>query len=472
METPVLSPRGPIPTAVPLPLGEVLRIAQEYERNGRYGEAKGLLDHVLTALPNEGGALHLAGIVAFRLGDPEKALDLMQRSLEHGIDTPLYLRNICEIYRVLGRLDEALECSRRAVMLAPSEPLCLQNKAIVHTHRLELDAALDCAGAALRIDPTMPGAHFARAEALLMRGEWAEGFEEYEWRFSIAGATPLMPMQPAGPQWNGKPLPGQTLLLIADQGFGDVVQFCRYIPWAAGRCGRVAIVCSKEMAPLVRQVHPSADLIEHWQHCPPYAAYCALSGLPRLHGTRPDNVPAVTPYLQADPKRIVLWRERLARLVPAGYRRIGLVWAGRPAHNNDRNRSATLAAFAPLAALGGTALLSLQKGPATAQAGNYFGRAPLINIGAEIADYDDTMAVLECLDVLVTVDTSVGHLAGAMHRPAWIMLPRSPDWRWLLDRSDSPWYRSVRLFRQVQSRRWDEPVAAIAKELQQRSPGA
>jgi hypothetical protein len=447
METPSAPARTPGAGTVPLPLGEVLRIADEYERGGRFDDARRLLDHVLAADPKEPNALHLAGIVTFRLGDPERALDLMQRSLACGIDTPLYLRNICEVYRVLGRLDEALETGRRAIVLAPADPLCLQNMAIIHFHRLELEAALDCANAALRLDRSLPGAHFARAEVLLLRGDWAEGWEEYEWRFRIRGAAPLMPKtisQAAMPRWDGRPLPDQTLLLIADQGFGDVVQFCRYITWAAQSCPQIAIVCSKEMSPLLRQQYPRLALIERWEDCPPYAAFCALSGLPRLHGTRPDNVPAATPYLRVDPQRVAVWRERLDRLAPRGYRRVGLVWAGRSEHNNDRNRSTTLATFAPLAALPGIALVSLQKGPATAQAGNYFGRAPLINIGAEVADYEDTMAILQGLDIVVTVDTSVGHLAGAMDRPAAIMLPRTPDWRWLLDRADSPWYKSVR----------------------------
>jgi tetratricopeptide (TPR) repeat protein len=140
METPAPGPRGPTSAMVPLPLGEVLRIASEYERAGRFDDAKHLLDHVLAVDPNEPNALHLAGMVAFRCGDPEGALELMQRSLTHGIDTPLYLRNICEIYRVLGRLDEALEAGRRATALAPADPQCLQNQAIIHCHRLELDA--------------------------------------------------------------------------------------------------------------------------------------------------------------------------------------------------------------------------------------------------------------------------------------------------------------------------------------------
>jgi tetratricopeptide (TPR) repeat protein len=464
METPAPAARVLAPGTVPLPIGEVLRIANEYERGGRLDDCGRLLDHVLAASPNHGDALHLAGIVAFRQGDIAKALDLMERSLRHGIDTPLYLRNICEVYRALGRLDEALDAARRATALAPADPLCLHNQAVIHYHRLELDAALDCAGRALRIDPSLPGAHFVRAEALLLRGDWAEGWEEYEWRFRIAGALPLMP--PTGrPQWDGAKLPGRTLLLVADQGFGDVIQFARYIPWAAERCRDIAIASSVEVRPLLRQIAPAARQFVRWEDAPEFAAYCPLSGLPRLAATRIDNVPAPIPYLRADPARAAQWAERLDGLVPRGFQRVGVIWAGRPTHNNDRNRSALLADFRPLADIGGIALLALQKGPKTDQAGAYYGRAPLINIGAEIVDYDDTMAILDNLDLLVTVDTSVAHLAGAMGRPVWIMLPRAPDWRWLLDRADTPWYPSVRLFRQQTSRRWDDVAHSVAVEL-------
>ncbi len=464
METPAPAPRAPAPGTVPLPIGEVLRVANEYERGGRLDDAKRLLDHILNVSPNQGDALHLAGIVAFRKGDIHKSLDLMERSLTFGIDTPLYLRNICEVYRSLGRLDEALATAQRATALAPADPLCLHNQAIIHYHRVELEAALDCAERALRIDPSLPGAHFVRAEALLLRGDWAEGWDEYEWRFRIAGAAPLMPAT-SKPQWDGSAFTDRTLMLIADQGFGDVIQFARYIPWAAERCPNVAIACSAEVQPILRQIAPNARQFVRWENAPDYAAFCALSGLPRLAGTRTDTIPAPVPYLRADPARSARWAERLSGLVPSGFRRVGVIWAGRPTHNNDRNRSALLADFLPLANVGGIALLALQKGPKTGQAGEYYGRAPLINIGAEIEDYDDTMAILDNLDLLVTVDTSVAHLAGAMGRPVWIMLPRAPDWRWLLERSDTPWYPTVRLFRQQTVRRWDDVAKAIATEL-------
>ena len=453
-------------TPIPVPLGEIFSIAAERERGGKLDEAERLLGHILAAVPLQPDALHLQGIVAFRKGRHAEALDLMQKAIAHGVDTPLYLRNICEVYRTLGRLDDALSTAKRAAALAPSDPLCLHNLAIIHYERLEIDACLDCARRALAIDPSLPGAHFEMAEALLLRGEMERGWEEYEWRFRIAGAAPLMPPTDK-PQWDGKPFTDRALLLIADQGFGDVIQFSRYIPWAAERCPDIVVACSAEVAPLLKQIHPGLRLFQRWENVPPYAAFCPLSGLPRLHGTRVENIPALIPYLRSNPARKAAWAERLRGILPAGYRRIGIVWAGRPTHNNDRNRTASLAAFAPIAALRGVALVSLQKGPAAAQAGNYFGRAPLVNIGAEILDYDDTMAILENLDALVTVDTSVGHLAAAMGRPAWIMIARAPDWRWLLERGDSPWYPTVRLFRQTVPRSWDKVTAEVAAALQQ-----
>jgi Tfp pilus assembly protein PilF len=457
-------PRARATESVPVPIAEVLSIANEYERRGRLADAQRLLDHVLAVAPNQGEALHLAGVVAFRQGDVPTSLELMEASLRHGTDAPLYLRNICEVYRALGRLDEALHAARRATALNPADPLCLHNQAVIHHHRLELDAALDCAGRALRIDPSLPGAHFIRAETLLLRGEWAEGWEEYEWRFRIPGVAPLMPPT-MKPQWDGSCLTDRTLLLIADQGFGDVIQFARYLPWAVARCGGVSIACPTEVRNLLRQVAPGARQFLRWEDVHDYGAFCPLSGLPRLAGTRIDDVPAPIPYLRADPGRVTHWAERLGGLVPRGFRRIGVIWAGRPSHNNDRNRSARLADFRPLADVPGIALLALQKGASSEQAGAWYGRAPLINIGAEIDNYDDTMAILDNLDLLITVDTSVAHLAGAMGRPVWIMLPRAPDWRWLLDRSDTPWYPSARLFRQRQVRHWDDVVQAIATEL-------
>ncbi|MGD0108579.1 MAG: tetratricopeptide repeat protein, partial [Rhodopila sp.] len=422
--------------------------------------------YILAVAPEQPDALHLAGIVAFRLGRPDEALAKMEQAIAFGVDIGLYLRNICEVYRTLNRLDEAVAAARRAVALAPGDPLCLHNLAVIHYERVEIDESIDCAERALLMKPDLAGAHFARAEGLLIKGDLEQGWEEYEWRFRTGAAGRMMPATDK-PQWDGTGFADGTLVLVADQGFGDVIQFCRYIPWVLERCPDLVIACSSEMIPVLRQMLRADRIFCRWEDCPPYKAFCALSGLPRLHRTRLDNVPAVIPYLRADPSRVAAWAERLGRLAPGSHRRVGIVWAGRPTHSNDRRRSAKLADFSPLAALPGVALVSLQKGPSADQAGRYFGRAPLINIGAEVRDYDDTMALLACLDVVVTVDTSVGHLAAAMGRPAWILLATSPDWRWLLEREDSPWYPTVRLFRQTVPRVWGDVFERVAGALRE-----
>ncbi len=459
-------PRSGAVPMVPVPLNELFMVAAEYERAKRWAEADRLLSHILAVAPNQADSLHLAGIVSFRLGRHAQALEQMERAIAHGVDTPLYLRNICEVYRSLGRLDEALAAARQAAALSPSDPLCLHNLSVIHYERLELAESIACADRALAMNAGLPGAHFARAEALLLLGDWAEGWEEYEWRFRIAEAAPLMPPTDR-PQWDGTAFSDGRLLLVADQGFGDIIQFGRYIDWAKARCPDIVIACPPEVVSIMRQLCPSAAIALRWEDSLPFRAYAALSGLPRLHGTRPGNVPAPVPYLRADPARVAAWRQRLDGLVPAGFKRVGIVWAGRPTHNNDRRRSTTLASFGPIASVPRMALISLQKGPSADQAGRYFGRAPLVNIGAEIGDYDDTMALLSSLDQVITVDTSVGHLSAALGRPTWIMLAHAPDWRWLMDREDTPWYPTVRLFRQKMAGDWAEVMRRVGAALRE-----
>ena len=458
------APRRASEIMVPVPMGDLFAVAAQYERSGKMEEADRLLNHILAVAPDQADTLHMSGIVAFRLGRQQEGLEKMERAIEYGIDIGLYLRNICEVYRTLNRLDDAVAAARRAVALSPSDPLCLHNLAVIHYERVEIDASIEAAERAMMMKPDLAGAHFARAEGLLIRGDWAEGWEEYEWRFRIADAARMMPPTDK-PQWDGKPITDGVLLFVADQGFGDVIQFSRYIPWALERCPDAVIACSPEMIPVLRHFLPPEKIFVRWQDCPSFKVFIPLSGLPRLHGARIDNVLAPVPYLHADPARAAAWTERLRRLAPGTQKRIGIVWAGRPTHNNDRRRSSKLADFAAIAALPGVALVSLQKGPSADQAGRYFGRAPLVNIGAEVKDYNDTMALLECLDLVVTVDTSVGHLAAAMGKPVWILLATSPDWRWLLNRSDTPWYPSVRLFRQTVPRQWSDVFEGVAAAL-------
>jgi Flp pilus assembly protein TadD len=457
-------PAQPLIPKVPVPLDELLKVAGAFSDGGRLSEAERILGHILAAAPEEPLALHQKGVLLFRMGRHEAAAEMIERAISLSPDAMVFRRNLCPIYERLGRYDDALRVGQQALDRDLYDLQTLHNLAITHYRKLELDLSIACARRALALDPAAPGPHFELAEALLLRGEFAEGLREYEWRYRIAGAPPLLPPNNR-PHWDGAPLPDATLLLIADQGFGDSIQFCRYIPWVCARCPKVVVVADPLMHPLIRQLHPALELVGHWDRCPPFAAYCPLSGLPRLHGTTLDTIPGKVPYLHADPARTAAWRARLQDLLQPGIRHIGIVWAGRPTHNNDLNRSMGLSAFAPIAALDGISLVSLQKGPAQSAIADYFECAPLLNLGAEIADFVDTMAIIETLDLVVTVDTAVAHLAGAMGKPVWILLPYAPDWRWLLERSDSPWYPTARLFRQPSPGDWISVTRQVGEAL-------
>jgi hypothetical protein len=453
------------PAAVAVPIGEMLAIIREYIDAARYDAAERLLGHVLAADPRHGESLHLKGYIAFKRNRSEEAAALMEQGLAAGAAAPRQLCNLAEVYRLLGRLDEGLAMVRRAQALAPADAVGHFNEAMLRYERLEPDACIRAARRAIALKPDMPEAHMRLGQTLLLMGELAEGWEEYEWRYQIAGAQPLMPKTDK-PQWDGRVLGAEErLLLIADQGFGDVIMFARYLPWAFGRAASVSVATSGEMRALLERHYPGASYFSRWDECPPFVAYCPFSGLARLAGTRLTSIPPAAPRWAPPPEKAAAWRERLGARVPPGLKRIAIAWAGRPTHNNDRNRSITLDMLAPLGDVPGIALLAVQKGTAAAQAATWEGKAPLISLDAEIEDFDDTAAILAACDLLVCVDTSLGHLAGALGLPAWIMLPYAPDWRWLMTRPDSPWYPTLRLWRQPAPRAWAPLIAAVASEL-------
>jgi hypothetical protein len=291
----------------------------------------------------------------------------------------------------------------------------------------------------------------------------AAGWESYEWRFKLKQAEGMLP-KTGKPQWDGRPLPPGKLLIIGDQGFGDCIQFGRLIPWAALLCPEPVLACSGELTSLLRQVPGIGKIVTRWEDTGEFEAYIPLSGLPRLAGIDTGNVPAER-YLAPNPALVAQWGQKLDRLVPAGKRRIALVWAGRPTHKNDRKRTMKLDQFAPLFARDDLAILTVQKGEQIAQVGGYYGRAPLINLGPEIADFGDTMAILRHVERLVTIDTSVAHIAGAIGVPTALVLPHAPDWRWLLGREDTPWYPDMRLFRQERAYDWSGVVERVSASI-------
>ena len=447
---------------VSLPLSLVLKNALDFSQLGRHREAEELVRAALLAAPSDPDCLHLAGVLAFEKGDLREASVLMERAVAQRPDTVLYRRNICSLYERLGRYEEAVAAGLHAIRLDPYDLPTLHNLAVVNQRLLRLDDAVAYARRAIALDPSAAAPHLALAELLLMRGEMEEGFEEYEWRFRVPEAGTSLP-DTDRPQWNGTRLADGPLLLIADQGFGDVLQFLRYLPWAAERCPRLMLACGPALRRLMEHLHPELPIFDRWAQCPSFAAFCPLSGLPRLHGTRLDTIPASIPYVTTDPTETAAWERRLQAMLPRGYVRVGIVWSGR-AH--PPNRSLRLSRLAPIGMLDGISLVSLQMGGAHEEVSGYYGRAPLLALGREIADFSDTAAIIANLDLVVTVDTAVAHLAGAMGKPVWIMLPYSPDWRWLLGRADTPWYPTACLFRQPAPGQWEPVVARIAARLE------
>ncbi|MBV9813915.1 MAG: tetratricopeptide repeat protein [Acetobacteraceae bacterium] len=461
------NPGAPAAPTVPVPVAELFDIVSEAIEAGRFDRADRLVDQVLAAFPSAADALHTKGLIAARRKRFAEAVGWMERGAAAGGRRAGQLRNLSEAYRVMGRLDDALAAARQAVAADPADANGPFNLAMLHYDRMELDPCIRAARHALQLKGNMAAAHMKLAQALLLKGGFEEGWAEYEWRYQIPGAQKLMPATDRK-QWNGEALAAdQRLLLVADQGYGDVVMFARYVPWVLSRCRNVAVACSNEMLPVLRRTFPRLTLFNNWGEIGSYHVFCPLSGLPRLHGTRLDTIPAPTPYFTADPERAARWRAQLDAQAPRGAKRVGIAWAGRPTHNNDHNRTTTLANFAPLGDVPGIVLVSLQKGEAARETASWSGRTKLLDLGGALETFEDTMAVIDGLDLTVVVDTAIGHFAGAMNRPVWIMVPFAPDWRWLTDRADSPWYPSVRLFRHPATRRWDLVIAAVAASLRQ-----
>jgi len=454
---------GATPGKTVVQLSDALAQLSALEQANKLAEADDLANRMLAAMPEHPHILHLAGIVAYRNGRIAQAIERMEKSERLAPEVALYPRNMCEVYRGAGRLDDAVRVGRRAIELAPKDSRAYFNLALIHYERLELDEAVAVSDQAIALDPDFAEAHFEKAEALLLAGKMAQGWESYEWRFKLKQAEGMLPKTDK-PQWDGTPLPPGKLLIIGDQGFGDCIQFGRLIPWAALLCPQPVLACSGELTTLLKQIPGIGRIVSRWEDTGDYEAYIPLSGLPRLAGIGTNNVPPDN-YLAPNPAEVARWGKTLDRLVPKGKRRIALVWAGRPTHKNDRKRSMKLAQFAPLFAREDLAILTVQKGEQIAQVGSYFGPAPLINLGPDIADFGDTMAILRHVELLVTIDTSVAHIAGAMGVPTALVLPHAPDWRWLLNRDDTPWYRSIKLYRQTRPYDWSGVVERVAASL-------
>jgi len=388
------------------------------------------------------------------------------RALDARPNYALALYNLGSAYHQLGELDQAVDCLRRAVELKPDFAAALNNLGNALTDRGDLAEATPCYAKAIELEPDFAEARVGRAVAILLHGDWRSGWDDYEYRLRLAPTVSRIALRSP---WRGEPLAGKTILLRAEQGLGDTIQFIRYARQLQRAGARVALECQPGLLPLLQTCSDVDAFVRASDPAPEFDFDAALASLPGLLKTAVEDIPASVPYLAADSGLVEQWSRRLAGVDGL---KVGVAWQGNRSYPRDRYRSIPLREFAPLSRAPGAQLISLQKGPGAEQLREV--DFPILDLAAELdlnaAAFVDTAAVMMSLDLVVTSDTSLAHLAGALGRPVWVALPVAPDWRWLLGRADSPWYPTMRLFRQALVGDWAGPFEQIRAALLQFQP--
>ena len=437
---------------------------------GRFSDALSPLDRAVALLPDEPEGHVQRGVALLNLGRHPEAVDSFDRALALRPDVPEVLNNRAVALIGAGRISEALASLIRSSVLNSMNPDTLVNMGIVLKILGRHREATAQFGKALAVKPRHSSARFGLAFLQLALGELNLGWPPYEARFELPElGNP--PRRFDFPRWDGtQPLSGRTLLVYAEQGLGDVIQFCRYVSPLVDRGANVVFEVMPSLKALLRTLTSTCRIIGRGEALPAADYYSPLLSLPLAFRTRLDTIPAGVPYLAADSRRIAQWGGRLQSL--SGLR-VGIAWQGNPAlekHVWARGRSVALASFEPLARLPGISLVSLQKGPGVEQLRSCSFADRILDLGADLdagADaFLDTAAVMSSLDLVISSDTAIAHLAGALGHRAWTALTFSPEWRWLLDRADTPWYPTMRLFRQSTDGDWTAVFQAMAKALQ------
>jgi tetratricopeptide (TPR) repeat protein len=427
----------------------------------RHKEALACYERALAIRPGHAGALYNRGNALRDLKRYEQALDSYNRALDIQPAHAAALNNRGIVLRALRRHEESLASYDRALALKPDDVGTLNNRGNVLLALKRHDEALASFQRALALKPDHAGAHWNEGLCRLITGDFGSGWRKYEWRWQRATFTSSK-RDFSEPLWLGdQPVAGKTVLLHAEQGFGDTIQFCRYASVVAALGAKVVLEAQPPLRALLASLDGPAQVVAKGEALPAFDYHCPLLSLPLAFDTRIDTVPSSIPYLRAPVDRVPRWA---ARLGTSAAPRVGIAWSGQPKHRNDHNRSIALASLLPL--LGkGVQFVGLQKDVRSRDREILDRHRDLLNLGEELTDFADTAALISQLDLVIAVDTSVAHLAGALGKPVWVLLPFTPDWRWLLDRDDSPWYPTARLFRQPASGDWDSVVRKVVEAL-------
>jgi tetratricopeptide (TPR) repeat protein len=449
------------------------------QRLGRFDEALSSFDSALAWRPDHlkallgcGGTLRELGRYAEALESFERALALAPESAEALTDRGVALHDLARQGTAslkVKQLEQALMSYDAALGVNPDYAEAFANRGAVLYDLLRFDEALACYDRAIALRPDFADAHFLKGLARLVTGDFERGWAGYEWRRKAPSLRRVERHFPQ-PLWLGdEDIGGKTILLHSEQGFGDSLQFCRYVPLVAARGARVIVEVEEPLCDLITDLDGGrqilAKIFAKGERLPHFDFHCPFPSLPLAFGTQLATIPLTIPYLRP-PRRD---REDWAKLLgPKRARKVGLVWAGHPKHVRDRERSMRLADLAPLLDIDAT-FVSLQKDLRAGDA-EKLSNCGLLHLGEKLTDYSDTAALISQLDLVISVDTSVAHLAGAMGKPVWVLLTHAPDWRWLLDRDDSPWYPSARLFRQDETREWVGVAVRLREALLEFAP--
>ena len=420
---------------------------------GRPGLAWSALDAALEIDPRHAPALYDRAMDQQRRGKMDAARRTYQRLSSLGVaNFGLWFNRGVVLFR-LGNLVEAERWFHAAAQIDTTSPLPLINLGLIYRIWGFVKEAVACLDYAVKLAPENPEAHWNLANALLVSGDFARGFAEYEWRFKRAGRG-----EPprALPRWTGEALNGATIVLGLEQGAGDAIHFVRFAAEVAARGGRVVIECQPSLRKLLSTAPDVSATVDPGTPVPGAVCYAPLMSVPHLLGTTLETIPKNIPYLSADTSPIDLAEKGL---------RVGLVWRGNPQHEQDQWRSVSLELLQPLLNVPGVSFFSLQVGEGQNEIAQGPWNGRIVDAAPRLRDFSATASIVAALDLVISVDTAVAHLAGALGKPVWVLIPQGNDWRWLHGHDDSPWYPTLRLFRQRRQRNWKPAINAIVEEL-------
>ncbi|HEX4054735.1 MAG TPA: tetratricopeptide repeat protein [Tepidisphaeraceae bacterium] len=434
--------------------------AETFLNKNKIDDAIALFGKAAEKFPSEWITHNGLGVAFSRQGNLDKAVACFEKAVSLAPESAGPLNNLGHTYVLQGRIDEGLAAYDKALAIRPDFPDAYNNLGNALLAKLDLEGASKAYEKTLFFQPDHFDAHWNRALLHLLQGDFDRGWLEYEWRWLKFPDQRRFFRQP---RWDGFDIAGKTILLYAEQGFGDTIQFVRLAPLVAALGATVNLECPRELSGLLQHVPGVARTLSRGDPLPPFDVQCPLLSLPRALGLTAESTPRDTPYLRVDENLQRRWQQRLRPFEKSF--KIGIAWAGAAIHARDCDRSTDAKAFAPLAAIPGVQLFSLQLGDSTkARSGREAG-FELTDFTSELHDFADTAALLMNLDLVIAADTAVVHLAGALNRPVWTLLAFSPDWRWLLNHSDTMWYPSMRLFRQPTPGDWTTLFERVASQL-------